>query len=178
MEMLAISRILGELIKNYFSSARDGDRDCRLLFPGLTRDIARQVHSYLMQQEIISYLVIDEDEQPNETDHLIRAVGLTSRRIGSFVAITSPGQLVHVQDSIRGSGGTIRSLAFSEEWPWIDNGSEPFRFDGPVLDALVQEWSTDPSDQEWLRRFTLEGLLEHTRTFSRRATATAPAASP
>jgi DNA phosphorothioation-dependent restriction protein DptH len=122
-----------------------------------------------MEQGVSSYLIVGEDEQPSETNRLIRAVGLTSRRIGSFVAIASPGQLVHVQDSIRGSGGTIRSLVFSEEWPWIDNGSEVFRFNGPILDALVQGWSADPTEQEWLREFTLDGLLEHTRSSPRRA---------
>ena len=169
MDMLTISRILGELIERYVRSASSGGRDCRLLVPGLTRKIARQVHEYLLQQGASSYLVIGEDEQPSETGRLIRAVGLTSKRIGSFVAIVSPGQLVHILDSIRGSGGTIRSLVFSEEWPWIDNGSESFRFDGPVLDILVQGWSSDPVEQKWLHDFTLAGLLEHTRSSSRRA---------
>jgi hypothetical protein len=168
-DMLATSRVLGELIERYVRSASGGDRDCRLLVPGLTPKIARQVHGYLLQQRVSSYLVVGEDEQTSETDRLIRAVGLTSKRIGSFIAIADPGQLVHIQDSIRGSGGTIRSMTFSEEWPWIDNGSEPFRFDGPVLNSLVQAWSSDPVEQEWLRAFTLEGLLEPTRSCSRRA---------
>ncbi|TET34897.1 MAG: hypothetical protein E3J72_12235 [Planctomycetota bacterium] len=169
MDRLTTSCVLGELIEQYVRSAMDGDRDCRLLVPGLTREIARQVHHYLLEQGVNSYLVIGVDEEPSETDHLIRAVGLTSKRIGSFVSIASPGQLVHIQDSIRGSGGTIRSLAFSEEWPWIDNGSEPFRFDGPVLEALVQRWSNDVEEQDWLREFVLDALLEHTRSSSKRA---------
>lgn len=169
MDRLTISSVLGELIAAYMRSAANGDRDCRLLVPGLTRKIAREVHEYLREQEINSYLVIGGDEEPSEREHLIRAVGLTSKRIGSFVSIASPGQLVHIQDSIRGSGGTIRSLAFSEEWPWIDSGCEPFRFDGPVLEALVQRWSSDVSEQNWLREFVLDALVEHTRSSSRRA---------
>lgn len=169
MKMLATSRVLAKLIESCVQSASSGDRDSRLLVPGLTQRIAREVHGYLLRQGISSYLVIGDDEQPSETDQLIRAVALTSKRIGSFVAVASPGQLIHIQDSIRGSGGAIRSLAFSEEWPWIDGGSEPFRFDGPVLDALVHEWSTDPAEQEWLRDFTLDGLIEHTQSTSRRA---------
>lgn len=167
--MLATSRVIGKLIESYVRSASSGGRDCRLLVPGLTKSIAREVHGYLHRQGMTSYLVVGEEEKPSEKDGLIRAVGLTSRRIGSFVAVASPGQLVHIQDSIRGSGGTIRALTFSEEWPWIDNGSEPFRFDGPFLDALVQEWSVDSAEQKWLRELTLEGLLEHTRSSSRRA---------
>jgi hypothetical protein len=167
-QMLAIARVLGELLESYVRSALEGNRDCRLLVPGLTRNIARQLHDYLLDNGINSYLVIGEGEEPSETKRLLRAVGLTSKRIGSFVAIASPGQLVHIQDSIRGSGGTIRSMAFSEEWPWIDNGSEPFRFDGPVLDSLVSSWSPDVEEQVWLREFTLNGLLRYTRTSSSR----------
>jgi hypothetical protein len=169
VDRLTISSVLGELIEGYVRSAADGNRDCRLLVPGLTRKIAREVHEYLREQGINSYLVIGGDEEPSESEHLIRAVGLTSKRIGSFVSIASPGQLVHIQDSIRGSGGTVRSLAFSEEWPWIDNGSEPFRFDGPVLEALVHRWSGDVGEQDWLREFVLDALVEHTRSSSRRA---------
>lgn len=169
MNRLTISNLLGELIERYVRSAADGNRDCRLLVPGLTRRIAHEIHEYLRKQEINSYLVIGEDEEPSESEHLIRAVGLTSKRIGSFVSIASPGQLAHIQDSIRGSGGIIRSLAFSEEWPWIDNGSEPFRFDGPVLQALVQRWSDDVNEQAWLHEFVLDALLNHTRSNSRRA---------
>jgi DNA phosphorothioation-dependent restriction protein DptH len=169
MKILATSRIIGGLVEKYYRFAKSGNQDCRLLVPGLTPNIARQLHAYLLQQSINSFLIVGDDEQPNEADRFIRAVGLTSKRIGSFVAIASPGQLVHVQDSIRGSGGTIRSLAFSEEWPWIDSGSESFRFDGPALDAFVKEWSSNSIEQKWLREFTIDGLLEHTRSSSRRA---------
>lgn len=172
MVILNISQVLGKLIETYVQSTRDGNRDCRLLVPGLTQRIAREVHEYLRENlpknEIASYLIISGDEQPSEAEGLIRAVGLTSKRIGSFIAIVNPGQLAQIQDSIRGSGGTIRSLAFSEEWPWIDNGSEQFRFEGPVLDALIKEWSSDPTEKEWFRDLTL-GLLKHTRSHSRRA---------
>lgn len=167
--MLTTSLVIGQLVENHFRAAADGNRDCRLLVPGLTRNIAQQVHAFLLDRGINTYLVIGEEEQPSESGRRIRAVGLTSKRIGSFVAIAAPGQLVHIQDSIRGSGGTVRSLAFSEEWPWIDNGSEPFRFDGPVMDAIATHWSSDAKEREWLRDLVLHGLLEHTRPCSRRA---------
>lgn len=166
--MLSISRVLGELIEEHVRLAAEGNRDCRLLVPGLTQRIAQEVHRQLLGNGINSYLVIGEGENPSEDERLIRAIGLTSVRIGSFVAIASPGQLIHVQDSIRGSGGTIRSLAFSEEWPWIDNGSEQFQFNGPVLEALVQGWSTELDTQKWLHDFVLDGLLEHTRSCPQR----------
>lgn len=166
--MLTIAQVLGELLANYYHSYLDGDRDCRLLVPGLTPRIARQLHDYLIENRVNSYLVIGEDDEPSEDTRLIRAIGLTSKRIGSFVAIASPGQLVHIQDSIRGSGGTIRSMAFSEEWPWIDDGSESFRFDGPVLDSVIRRWSPDSEIQDWFREFILQGLVRHTQASSRR----------
>jgi len=169
MDRYITSSVQGELIEQYFRSAMDGNRDCRLLVPGLTRVIARQIHYYLLERGINSYLVIGPDEEPSEKDRLIRAIGLTSKRIGSFVSIACPGQLVHIQDSIRGSGGTIRSMAFSEEWPWIDNGSEPFRFRGPFLEALAKRWTTDDNEKDWIREFVLSALLEYTRSSSNRA---------
>ena len=168
MTKLAVVEVLGELLDRYYTSYLDMARECRLLVPGLTTTIARQLHQTLMQKGINSYLVINDDENPSKDEKLIRAVGLTSKRISSFIAITSPGQLVHIQDSVRGSGGTIRSLAFSEEWPWIDNGSESFRFDGPVLDGLVRKWSYDESKQSWMRKFLIDGMVKHTRTSPRR----------
>lgn len=172
IQMLAIARVLGELLVEDFSSSAEESRDCRLLVPGLTSSIARQVHDYLVSQEgITSYLVVgeDDDEPPDEETGRIRAAGLTSKRIGSFTAVASPGQLAHIQDSIRGTGGTIRSPVFSEEWPWIDNeGNEAFRFDGPVLNRLVGMWSGNEQEQKWLRDFTLNGLVENTRRYSRR----------
>ena len=166
--MLTISKILGELIEEYVCLADDANRDCRLLVPGLTQKIAQQVHIYLFERNINSYLVIGPEEEPSEKDRLISAIGLTSKRIGSFVAIANPGQLVHIQDSIRGSGGTIRSVAFSEEWPWIDNGCEPFRFNGPLLEKLIHSWSEDANEKDWLREFVLDALLEFTGSSSKR----------
>lgn len=167
--MLVIPRVLGELIGEYVQAAEQADRDCRLVVPGLTERIASEIHEYLHAQGIRSYLVVGNECPPNEGKGWIRPVGLTSKRIGSFVAVATPGQLAHIQDSIRGSGGTIRSLAFSEEWPWIDNGSEAFRFNGPVLDRLVSAWTSRKEERRWLRQFILEGLVKATRTSSWRA---------
>ena len=163
----AIASVVGKLVEQYVQSSQNGD--CRLLVPGITQTIARELHDYLQSRNIKSYLVVGPSLKPSETDSYITAIGLTSRRIGSFIAIATPGQLVHIQDSIRGSGGTIRSVAFSEEWPWIDDGSEHFQFKGPVLNALVQDWSNDPDEQEWFRKLVLDVLLQETLPSSRRS---------
>ena len=67
-----------------------------------------------------------------------------------------------IQDSIKGSGGTIRSETYSEEWPWIDNKSDSFKFNGVVLDKLLSNWTEDEKEQEWLREFVLKCLLKST----------------
>ena len=167
--MLTISSVLGRLIKEYQEDALANDRDSRLVVPGLSAKIAREVHEYLVGNGITSYLVIGDDLAPDEEKSWIRPVGLTSKRIGSFVAVACPGQLAQIQDSIRGSGGTIRAVAFSEEWPWIDAGSEAFRFDGPVLSALVSRWDGTLEQREWLSDFVLKCLIPATRAYPRRA---------
>ena len=156
-----IARVLAELLEENFKSHVVKNRDCRLLVPGLTSEIAGQLHKNLVKKGVTSYLVIDENEEPDKQLGRIRAVGLTSKRIGSFIVIVSPGQLAHIHDSIRGTGGTIRSTVFSEEWPWIDNGNEQFRFQGPVLNSLAEEWSDDQDQIEWIQKFTV-GLVRST----------------
>ena len=169
MNNLIISGVLGELIEKHFLLATEGGKDCRLLVPGLTQRVGKEIHHYLQKQKINSYFVIGSDgtDEPSEKARFITAEGLTSKRIGSFVAVVIPGKLAHIQDSVRGSGGAIRSLVFSEEWPWIDDGIEYLRFNGPVLDLLVKNWSSDEEEQDWLKNFVL-ALLEDTRSSSNR----------
>lgn len=170
--MLKTPQILGKLIQKYVQSSIEGDRECRLLIPGLTREIAIQLHSYLRENipsGIAVYLVIEEDGESNGPNGLINAVSMTSVRIGSFIAVVSPGELTHLPDSIGGTGGTVRSLTFTEDWPWREEGSEAFRFDGPVLDAFIESWSKTPAEQKWLREFTLQGLVKYTKSSSQRA---------
>ena len=167
--MLSISSVLGQLFKEYHEYALASDRDSRIVVPGLILRISREVHEYLLEKGITAYLVIGDDLSPDKDKSWIRPDGLTSKRIGSFVAVACPGQLAHIQDSIRGSGGAIRSVAFSEEWPWIDNGNESFRFDGPVLKGLVSRWAGNKEKQQWLSEFVLSCLVASTRSSSQRA---------
>lgn len=167
--MLTTAKVLCQLVRRYTTIFLENDRDCRLLIPGLTAKLARQVHELLVENDINSFLVIGEDSSPSEEAKLITAQGLTSKRIGSFVGVVTPGQLVHIQDSIRGSGGTIRSMAFSEEWPWIDDRDEAFRFDGPFVDLLIDQWCDDPATKSWFRQLILEGLVKHTKSSPKRS---------
>jgi hypothetical protein len=164
-----VANALGELVVAYFRSAQEGNQDCRLLVPGLTDAIAEDLHTYLVRSSINSFLIVGENESPSEPARKLRAAGLTSKRIGSFVAVSKPGQLINIQDSIRGTGGTIRSLAFSEEWPWIDGGNESFRFDRAVLPVLIANWTKNAEEQEWIRTVVLEGILPQTKNNAARA---------
>ena len=168
--MLTISAAIGQLIVNYHQGATSSGMDSRLVIPGLTMKIAMEIHDYLREKDIKAYLVISDDLSPDEEKSWISPIGLTSKRIGSFVAVTCPGQLAQIQDSIRGSGGAIRSVAFSEEWPWIDNGSEYFRFRGPVLEELIKSWTGNKEHQKWMSEFILKYLITSTRSHSQRAT--------
>jgi len=170
MDMLEISRVLCELIKEYIESFRQKNMEWRLIVPGLTRKISHEIHEYLRLHGIESYLVVGNETIPNQDNNWISPIGLTSKRIESFVAIASPGQLVHIQDSVLGSGGVIRDLPFGEEWPWIDDGNESFRFDGPVLERLLSSWCKNETEKEWLRNLILDGLVKSTISVSQRAT--------
>ena len=124
--MSVISSLLGKLIKKYQEDANNAERASRLVLPGITSNIASEIHSDLMKNsDFVSYLVVDKDGDlaPDERNNLITPKGLTSKRLDSFVAITNPNQLSKIPDSIKGSGGSTRSEQYSEEWPWIDNKS-------------------------------------------------------
>ena len=167
--MLIISTVLGQLIKDYFEHSLTSGRDCRMIVPGLTSKISFELQEFLTGEGITTYLVIGEGLTPDKKKLWLRPVGLTSKRIGSFISITFPGQLSHIQDSIRGSGGAIRSIAYSEEWPWIDDGNEHFRFRGPVLEKLVLMYTKEYNYQEWLKEFIFYCLLKNTQSCSGRA---------
>ena len=160
--MSDIASILVEIIKEYHKNAISNDRGSRLVLPGITTNIANQIHKDLLDEEgFTSYLVVSEEEA-NEDEKRISPMGLTSQRTDSFIAIACPDQMSKIPDSIKGSGGATRSDQYTEEWPWIDNKSDSFKFNGVVLDKLLSNWTEDEKEQEWLREFVLKCLLKST----------------
>jgi hypothetical protein len=157
--MLLTSKILFELISEYISNSTSSDEDYRLIVPGLTERIGQEIHAALIENEYSSYLVINDTRETNSAKKWLKPVSLTTMRIGSFIAVTDPGALADIRDSIRGSGGTVRSIAFSEEWPWIDDGNESFRFSSVFLNRLINHWTTDINDQKWLYDFIQDTLV-------------------
>ena len=167
--MNQISKILGKLIEDYYKTTRQKDRECRILMPGLEKGIAKGIQTYLLSREIPSLLVVDKSEEPIEEKGWIYPDGLTSKREGSLIIIVFPGEMAYIQDSIKGAGGTIRSIIFSDEWPWIDDGNDFFRFDGPFLERLLKIWTDVPDIQEWFHKFIIHGLLPATVNSHNRA---------
>lgn len=161
--MLWVSRILADLVKHYIASVSQAAGEYRLVVPGLTSQIGEELHSELLANGIHSFFVIAKDRTPDEAKRWLLPVSLTTMRIGSFVAVADPGALSDIRDSIRGSGGAIRGAALSEEWPWIENGSEAFHFIGPFLSRLLSAWSSDSRVRSWLETLIADVLLECTR---------------
>lgn len=167
--MLTTSKILSDLILQYVASVTQIGGEYRIVVPGLTMAIGEEVHASLRAAGINSYLTINNLRGPDETKRWLLPASLTNMRIGSFVAIADPGALSEIRDSIRGSGGAIRSIGFSEEWPWIDDGSEAFQFRGPFASALVGKWAQSKEERAWLHSFLLDGLVAATRRLPDRA---------
>lgn len=166
--MCTLTGILANLIKEDHKADLDNKRESRLIVPGLTEDIADALHEDLKaDKDITSYLV--DGEKPDKTEKHISPGGLVSIRYGSYILVTYPGQLAQLPESMRGAGGPIRSEAFSEDWPWNDDGAEAFSFTGKVLDVLVGKWGGSDDDQQWLREFVLEGLIPETEPSPGRA---------
>ena len=173
--MTILSRVLSDLAAKHVAAVRSAERDCRLIFPGLTESLAVELHKELRSRLVTGadgstpgipvYLALDYPGSPLEPDKSkgwLHYEAVTSVRQGSFVTVCMPKVLPRLHDSIRGSGSPIRGLTFADEWPWKDLGVETFRFSGPVLDAILDMWTTDTASREWIRELVLEGLLPAT----------------
>jgi hypothetical protein len=158
--MLTTSRVLFSLIDEYVSTLDSSDGEYRLIIPGLTRRIAEEVQHLTREKQFRSYIVADSD--PDEAKRRLRPVSLTTMRYGSFIAIAEPGALAEIRDSIRGSGGAVRSVAFSEEWPWISATNESFDFKARFLPELLKLWDPTPEARKWLEIFIGQVLLRDT----------------
>ena len=166
-----LAAVLSEIITATVSEALSGGRECRLIFPGLTEALAVELHQLLdgafraRQIPAPTYLALDDKDTmfaPNQEKKWLRYEALTSVRFGNFVAVCMPKVLPRLHDSVRGSGSPIRAETFSDEWPWRDHGMAAFRFDGPVLDAILEKWCSDHLARDALRQLIVKGLLRAT----------------
>lgn len=173
--MTTLSRVLSDLAATHVATVRSDERDCRLIFPGLTESLALELHQDLRRRlaggvdgsaaGIPVYLALDYPGsrfKPDESKGWLNYEAVTSVRQGSFVTVCMPKVLPKLHDSIRGTGSPIRGLTFADEWPWKDNGVETFRFSGPVLDSILNIWTADAESRRWLRKLILDGLVRAT----------------
>ena len=173
--MSTLLRVLCDLAARHVTAVRSTERDCRLIFPGLTESLAAALHRELRSRITADvaagasgtpvYLALDSPDSrfdPDESKGWLNYEAVTSVRQGSFVAVCMPKVFPKLHDSIRGTGSPIRELTFSDEWPWKDDGMGAFRFAGPVLDAILDTWTPDAASQQWLRTLILQGLIPDT----------------
>ncbi len=173
--MRILSRVLSDLAAKHVAAVRSEERDCRLIFPGLTESLAVELHEELRRRVaagadgsasgIPVYLALDYPGSrfgPDKSKGWLHYEAVTSVRQGSFVTVCMPKVLPKLHDSIRGTGSPIRGLTFADEWPWKDGGVEAFRFSGPVLEAILDMWTADTASRRWIREIILEGLLPAT----------------
>lgn len=160
--MDALADALSTLIADHAESVLASDeRQCRLIFPGITVRLACSLHHRLrslLRSRGVSvpvFLALDNpspEHKPNEAQGWLEYEALTSVRHGSFIAICMPKVLPKLQDSVRGTGSPIRSATLHDEWPWVDDGMAEFAFDGPVLDAVVDRWVLEDEEaRKWIR---------------------------
>lgn len=161
--MNTIARVLDRLIRGYHTAVKAGGVECRIVVPGLTPSIAEALHSALCAAGLPSFLVVPTSMEPSRGSRKLRPEGLTSLRHGDMIIIAWPGEISRIQDSIIGAGGTVRTFTFSDEWPWIDDGNEYFLFDGPFIEALLDEWQLGQDDRHWFKK-VIEKLLAASRT--------------
>ena len=172
--MRILSRVLGDLAAKHVAGVLSGERDCRLIFPGLTESMAVELHEELRRRlaasadgsgDIPVYLALDYPGSrfdPDKSKGWLHYEAVTSVRQGSFVTVCMPKVLPKLHDSIRGTGSPIRGLTFADEWPWKDAGVNAFRFSGPVLEAILDMWTADAASRRWIRELILDGLLPAT----------------
>ena len=173
--MRILSRVLSDLAAKHVAAVLSDERDCRLIFPGLTESLAIELHEELRRRlaagadgsasGIPVYLALDYPGSrfgPDKSKGWLHYEAVTSVRQGSFVTVCMPKVLPKLHDSIRGTGSPIRGLTFADEWPWKDDGVEAFRFSGPVLDAILDMWTANAESRRWIRELILEELVTAT----------------
>ena len=157
-----VASVIAQIAFNYIEAGRDAGSETRLLLPGLTDVIAKEIHGALTAKGKRSFLVVRDDGKspPDKEIGHILADGLTSVREGEMLIVALPGQISRIQDSIIGSGGTVRGQAFSDEWPWILVGENPtFSFSKAFLPGLVNAWHAPTGSQSWLVKLISQTII-------------------
>ena len=158
-----VAETISELLADYHNSITEIGQESRLLVPGLTKKIAKSIHARLKDDNINSYLIIDDLEKASKEKRWLHCDAITSFRLGSMIINVEPGLLTGIQDSIYGAGaGKTVEKVFNDEWPWNDECLEGFDFELDFLTKLVRKWTSDDEVREWLTKVISKGLTPAT----------------
>ena len=153
-----VATVLADLVSNYLQGMGGAGAERRVVIPGLTPRIAKDLQILLEQSDIPTYLVIPRDGGlvPDAGKRWLYAEALTSVRHGSMIVVVFPGEISRIHESMIGTGGAIRSPIFSDEWPWVDDGNEFFSYRDRFMGSLLDQWQV-PGES----RLAFRSLLTH-----------------
>lgn len=153
--MYLISQTIGNLVEAYFNE-KIKFSEVRLVLPGFTKTISREIHHYLISSGIdAAYLVVSSHSIHRENNEKIILYNeAVSIRIGSFIIICEPEALPLLQDSIKSSGAPIKELAFNEVWPWNKESIDPFNWE-KFIDKLTENRDKDESLPTYVSLFNM-----------------------
>ena len=86
--MNTVAEILGKIIQRHFAITIGQRRDCRLLVPGITKQVASDIHRFLRADERSSkhsFLVVAKPEEPDAGKGWLYAEGLTTVKPRRFL---------------------------------------------------------------------------------------------
>ncbi|MDB4619119.1 hypothetical protein OAH15_00360 [bacterium] len=158
--MFIISKLIANRVKSFFY----GDGDCRLIIPGLTEDIAQEIHNEISISGLRSFLAINKHLTPSEEKKWVRPNALTTERSGSFAVVTCPGEISSLQEGVFGPGGVVRDIAYDEDFPFAKNYLIQFDFK-ELIKEVVEEWRPiDDDEKNWIIDFIIEGIIPSCRS--------------
>ncbi len=134
--MIQASKVIVDIISKIYSDRTENNKETRLVIPGLTDLIAKEVHLGLLNLNMPSLLVVEPGSKHFEVskkERIIEPDALVSFRYGSIFIVGTPGVIPSFQDSIKGEGAPFKTFAFSEEWPWSKQSMDEFNLDDFLL---------------------------------------------
>ena len=162
--MSTIAKLIAEGAIKYLN--KSSNSEIRLIVPGLTNTISKQIHDELISKKINSYLVVGPESgmAPDETKKHLMADALTSVRQGSFVIVTTPGQLALLQEGIKGPGG-VADTAYPEDFPFNEDGAKnEFKF-SQILSLTADKWtSINKEERTWIKDLLTKHILQSCRS--------------
>jgi len=125
--------IVGDLIKSYVQSERESSQDCRIVVPVLTQKIAQQLHEYLLTNLHPKFLLTESPEMKRrfKRERAEKSGGKSYQCTARFFRNNYKSRPATYIPDPSWNGRNDSIMAFREDWPWSDEGSETFRLTDP-----------------------------------------------